>query len=112
MPAGYAIRAVHAKTLGILEGYLHNWDVSNRFAMGGSAFHQNSGYCSTGTVAAVAIDRRPITCVEYRSCLVGKLPLLCSRLSRRLPFVLLVFSVLMQRNLEWTNSCGCDFCAV
>jgi gluconate 2-dehydrogenase alpha chain len=34
--------------------YLQNWDVSNVFVVGASAFPQNAGYNPTGTVGALA----------------------------------------------------------
>ena len=37
-----------------LNRYLQSWDVPNVFAVGASAFPQNSGYNPTGTVGALA----------------------------------------------------------
>ena len=34
--------------------YLQSWDVSNVFAIGGSAFPQNSAYAPTGTIGTLA----------------------------------------------------------
>jgi gluconate 2-dehydrogenase alpha chain len=38
----------------VVNRYLQNWDVSNLFVLGASAFPQNAGYNPTGTVGALA----------------------------------------------------------
>jgi gluconate 2-dehydrogenase alpha chain len=50
---GGAIMGADPKTSAI-NRYLQNWDVSNVFVMGASAFPQNSAVNPTGTVCALA----------------------------------------------------------
>ena len=41
-------------TTSAVNKYLQSWDVPNVFAVGASAFPQNSGYNPTGTVGALS----------------------------------------------------------
>ena len=50
---GGAIMGADPKT-SVVNRYLQNWDVSNLFVFGASAFPQNAGYNPTGTVGALA----------------------------------------------------------
>ena len=50
---GGAIMGTDPKT-SALNRYLQNWDVSNLFVLGASAFPQNAGYNPTLTVGALA----------------------------------------------------------
>jgi gluconate 2-dehydrogenase alpha chain len=50
---GGVIMGADPKT-SVVNRYLQNWDVSNLFVLGASAFPQNAGYNPTGTVGALA----------------------------------------------------------
>jgi len=50
-----------------LNRYLQSWDVPNVFAVGASAFPQNSGYNPTGTVGALAYWTADAIATKYKN---------------------------------------------